>query len=118
MGETQRIGKIAEDLACDYLQNQGLKLVTRNFYCRCGEIDLVMRDKEYLVFIEIRSRNTNRFGGGAASITHHKQQKLLKTAQYYLQQNKLLEKIPCRFDVIAILSVQSRAEIEWIKNAF
>lgn len=118
MSKTQTIGKAAEDLACRYLQKHGLNLITRNFYCRMGEIDLVMQDKDHLVFVEVRFRNTEIFGGGFSSITAHKQKKLLKTAQYYLQQNKLVEKVACRFDAIAISSLQSEANIEWIKNAF
>lgn len=118
MSQTQIIGKAAEDFACKFLLKQGLRLITRNFYCRSGEIDLIMQDKEHLVFIEVRYRNSNIFGSAVESITYNKQQKLLKAANYYLSQNKLIEKVACRFDVVAITSLQSEKNTEWIKNAF
>lgn len=113
--KAKKTGSLAEDLACNYLSKQGLTLVSRNYYCRLGEIDLIMRDKSYLVFIEVRYRNNSSFGSGAESVTLSKQAKLIKTAQFYLQQKKLIDKISCRFDVI---SVKDREKIEWIKNAF
>ena len=119
MGKTQTTGQAAEDFACRYLIQQGLRLITRNFTCRTGEIDLIMQDKTHLVFIEVRFRNTNLFGGSLASVTSHKQKKLLKTALFYLQHNNLIDKVAGRFDVIAIkgLPLESK-NLEWIKNAF
>ena len=82
----KKTGCLAEDLACNYLSKQGLILVSRNYYCRLGEIDIIMRDKNYLVFVEVRYRNNSLFGCGAESVTLSKQTKLIKTAQFYLQQ--------------------------------
>jgi putative endonuclease len=109
----QQTGAAAEQQACDYLQQQGLRLITRNFRCRLGEIDLIMRDKNSLVFVEVRCRKNNFFGGGLDSITTIKQTKLSRAASFYLQHNGLTE-APCRFDAIAITA----NNIEWIKNAF
>ena len=107
-------GVISEKQALAYLQEQGLSLICRNYYCRFGEIDLIMRDQDTLVFIEVRYRKNNDFGGALASITKRKQDKIVKTAKHYLAQ---LEDEPyCRFDVIAI--DQQANTPQWIQNAF
>jgi len=118
MGVTQQTGQAAEDLAWRYLQGQGLKSITRNYRCRMGEIDLIMQDQNMLVFVEVRFRRNNSFGGGAASVTFAKQTKLIRTAYYYLQQQKISEKVACRFDVVAIGLQGTKTQLEWIKNAF
>lgn len=106
----------AEALAQDYLIKQGLKLKACNYKSRFGEIDLIMQDGVYLVFIEVRSRSSNLYGGAVASITFNKQMKIKKTASIYLAVNKLHEKYPARFDVISLQGIPPK--IEWIKNAF
>ena len=115
------IGQAAEDFACHYLQDQGLLLIERNYRCKRGEIDLVMRDASSVVFVEVRYRRNIRFGSGAESVNRHKQAKLIATALHYLQSNKAAAKSPARFDVISI-TLQGvpghAAEIQWIKNAF
>ena len=78
-------GLDAERLAATFLANHGLKMVVQNYHCRFGEIDLIMTDASTLVFVEVRLRSSSQFGGAAASITLQKQQKLILTAQYYLQ---------------------------------
>ncbi len=113
---SQKIGFDAEDQARDYLTIQGLTWISSNYRCRLGEIDLIMRDYDHLVFIEVRARSTIAFGGAAASVTYSKQQKLIKTASYYLQAFKLQDKQPSRFDVVSLDGVPPR--ITWIKNAF
>lgn len=118
MGKTQQLGKKAEEFACQYLLNHGLKLVDRNYQCRVGEIDLIMQDEKYLIFIEVRYRQNIYFGNGVESVTNTKQKKLIKTASYYLQQKKLDEKINCRFDVVSLSLKKLTPELEWIKNAF
>lgn len=113
---TQQKGRIAEDKALDYLIENGLKLVNRNFYCKVGEIDLIMRDKAYLVFVEVRARISSRFGGGIGSITYAKQQKIIKASTYYLLKHKIYDKYPLRFDIITIDGVEET--ITWLKDAF
>ena len=104
----------SEQLACDYLQSQGLQLLQRNFFSRCGEIDLIMRDNNTTVFIEVRYRKNRNYGGAAASVTFAKQQRIIKTALYYQQQNRVQGAM--RFDVVA---VEGKAfKIEWIQSAF
>jgi putative endonuclease len=114
-------GIAAEQLAATFLMQHGLKLITQNYHCRFGEIDLVMQDGKTLVFVEVKLRSSNQFGGAAASITPQKQQKMILTAQHYLQTQKLGD-VPCRFDVILMQSADLAAtdlkHIEWIRNAF
>ncbi len=107
-------GQMAEDRALAYLQQRGLKLIERNFRCKGGEIDLILADpaSNLLVFIEVRQRSSQRYGGAAASVTLGKQAKLIIAAQVFLQRYADLP--ACRFDVIAI----EDEAIEWIKQAF
>lgn len=115
---TTALGNAAESQALAYLQAQGLLLVQRNFRCRSGELDLIMRDAETLVFVEVRSRRSVQYGSPAESVTPAKQRKLLSAAAAYLQRQAL--DLPCRFDVVAILKSKSAPQlhIEWIKDAF
>lgn len=105
-------GQAAENLAAEFLQGQGLRLVARNYRCRMGEIDLIMDDRGALVFVEVRLRNNNHFGGAGASITAFKQSKLIRAAQHYLLQQSTQP--PCRFDVVLL----DGSNMEWIKDAF
>jgi putative endonuclease len=107
----------AEKLAATFLANHGLKLVTQNYHCRFGEIDLIMTDASTLVFIEVKLRSGSQFGGAAASITRQKQQKLILTAQHYLQQTNYKTEPACRFDAI-LMPKTNLQHIEWIRNAF
>ena len=123
MVTTREQGEITENLACQYLENKGFKLLETNFYCRFGEIDLIMQDNDHLVFVEVRYRRNTNFGSGAESITANKQSKLIKTASAYLQQHAKLAKNPARFDVISISGPIETTNInninfEWIENAF
>ena len=108
-------GAQAEQLAVQFLQQQGLKLIGQNYRGRFGEIDLIMQDGTTLVFIEVRLRRNAGFGGAAASIDTHKQQRIVRTAQQYLAN---LARIPaCRFDVVLLDDVEER-NMQWLKNAF
>jgi len=113
-----QIGYQAEKIALNYLLKHDLKLVTQNFRCRLGEIDLIMRDKKSLVFIEVRLRNHPNYATGLESVDRIKQNKLRKTAEFYLQQQQLTNKLACRFDVIAIEHNTEQPTISWVKNAF
>jgi len=107
-------GEAAERFAATFLQDQGLKIMLRNYRCRFGEIDLIARDGKTLVFVEVRSRNTERFGGPAASITRAKRDKLLRSARHYLAHSSSVQ--PCRFDAVLIRG--DPPVVEWIRNAF
>ncbi len=119
----QSAGDAAEQAALHFLERHGLSLVQRNFRCKVGEIDLIMQDGLTLVFVEVRFRQNSRFGDGAASVTWHKQQRLIRAAQHYLQRSRRTEH-PCRFDVLSATSTQSAThhssdtiQFDWIKNA-
>jgi putative endonuclease len=108
------IGSAAEDRALRLLLAQGLLFVGRNFRCRVGEIDLIMRDGQALVFVEVRYRSDRRHGGAAETISVPKQRRFAAAARRYLQQHPAAARAPCRFDVVAITGEQ----IEWLKAAF
>ncbi len=111
-------GRAAEDMALRYLQQHGLHLVTRNFRCTRGEIDLIMRHGDVLVFVEVRARRSDNFGSGADSVNARKQAKLNAAAQVYLQQHASPPKGPCRFDVVAISFASDPPQLDWIPDAF
>ena len=104
----------AEQRACIYLQNQGLQLIEQNTSSRYGEVDIIMREGDTLIFVEVRYRKNNHFGGAAASITPSKQKKIIKTALTY--QQKYAPNDGIRFDVIAVEGDSST--LNWIKSAF
>lgn len=109
-------GYKAENIALKFLKKNGLTLKENNYRCKLGEIDLIMIDGLYLVFIEVKMRKSNDFGGALASITITKQQKIKKTASLYLLHNHYYDKYPVRFDVITIQGTPPK--IDWLKNAF
>ena len=106
----------AEELAKQHLEQQGLVTLTRNFRCRQGEIDLIMRQGKTLVFVEVRYRKSAAFGSPAETVTKSKQQKIITAANYYLTGCGQHD-MGCRFDVVAITG-QHPAKIEWITDAF
>ena len=108
-------GAQAEQLAAQFLQRQGLKLLQQNYRCRFGEIDLILQDGDALVFAEVRLRSRGDFGGAAASINTAKQGKLVRTAQHYLA--TLAHTPPCRFDAV-LLQAADGSDIEWVRDAF
>ncbi|NRR29995.1 YraN family protein [Oxalobacteraceae bacterium] len=108
--DKQRSGQGGEALALAHLQGHGLLLVERNFLCKMGEIDLIMRDGDCLVFVEVRRRADMLHGGAAASITPRKIKRLVRAAQYFLQRYRHLP--PCRFDVVAI----DGENLSWMQN--
>jgi len=107
-------GRAAEQLAARFLEARGLVIVERNYRCRAGEVDLVARDGDTLVFVEVRLRGGRAFGGAAASVDARKQAKVIRAAQYYLANRP---DQPCRCDVVA-LDQLAADRIEWIRDAF
>jgi putative endonuclease len=112
--DRQQIGRTAEDIAVAFLETRGVEIVARNFRCRMGELDVVGREADTLIIVEVRMRASNRFGGAAASVDFRKQAKLQRAAALLLQQRKDLAGLRVRFDVVAL----SPTGIEWIKHAF
>ncbi|MCQ3828059.1 YraN family protein [Microbulbifer elongatus] len=116
--DTTSIGKQMEAEAERHLIAAGLRIVERNFRGRFGEIDLIARDDNALVFVEVRYRRNRMFGGAGMSVDHRKQRKLLLTANGYLQMRGL--DCPCRFDVITIEQdrYNKTLKLDWIQGAF
>lgn len=108
------VGTQYEQIAAEYLTKQGYQILERNFYCRHGEIDLIAREGEYLVFVEVKYRATKESGTPAEAIDKKKQRRIYRTAQYYLYCCHDRKEKSCRFDVVAILG----KEITLIRNAF
>lgn len=106
-------GRAAEQLALDHLTAAGLRLKSRNYACRLGEIDLILEDGDTLVFVEVRQRGNRRFGGAAESITMRKQGRLIAAAGHYL--SRLRRTPACRFDAVL---VDAGGRIEWVRDAF
>ncbi len=111
-------GWLAEELACDYLTARGFRLIERNYRLKCGEIDLIMRNQTTLIFVEVRYRRTDYFGGAAASITWRKQRRLIHAAQYFSLRSPLAEMLQSRFDVVTLSGDLNCPRISWIRDAF
>jgi len=108
------LGEAAERLAAAHLEAAGLRLLERNYNCRLGELDLVCAEGEVLVFVEVRQRRSEGFGGAAASITAHKRRRIVRAARHYLM--RLGREPACRFDVVLVRGAD--ASVEWIRSAF
>lgn len=113
-GSRKQTGAAAEDLAASFLTRQGLRVVERNYRVRGGEIDLICQEGATLVFVEVRLRSNQRYGGAAASITASKQQRLILAARHYLQTHGERD---CRFDCV-LLSALEEGALEWVRDAF
>ena len=111
-------GEDAEQAACDFLLAKQFKLIERNVRYPFGEIDLLMHDDKELVFVEVRFRRNQRFGGGVESVTPSKQKKIANAAQAWLSSHKQYANAACRFDVLALDWHQNAFRIDWVKSAF
>lgn len=111
-------GGYFEARARRFLEQQGLRDFRPNYHSRHGEIDLIARDGDVLVFVEVRYRQAMEHGSPLATVTFRKQQKIRRTAQHFLQKNGLTNRMPCRFDVVGISGSMDEPEFQWIKNAF
>ena len=108
-------GNTGENLATEYLEKQGYTILERNFYCKQGEIDIIAKDKNEIVFIEVKSRSNKLFGIPSEAVTKQKIKHLFKTARYFLYKNKMLNEY-IRFDVVEILIKSGKFNINHIKQ--
>lgn len=115
---SRKSGQENENLALKFLQNKGLLLVSRNYHTRHGEIDLIMKDRSQLVFLEVRFRLKEDFGSPLETVNQAKQQKIIRTSKIFLHSRGLTERVSCRFDVIGIIEKEGSKQIYWIRNAF
>jgi len=124
-GKSNR-GAAAEKYAQRYLTAQHLKIITTNYLTPRGELDIIARDADTLVFVEVRLRSHHQFGSAADSINHRKQQRIIYAAKHYLQTNNLWDKVNCRFDALCLSPYSGNPnadnhhqyQVEWIRNAF
>ena len=115
---TRGVGARWEDAALQFLLAAGLRLVERNFTCRFGEIDLVMRDAGSLVFVEVRFRDSARHGSGTLSVGPAKRTKLVRAASIWLQAHPSCAGEACRFDVVGCSGAPQAPVFEWTRAAF
>ncbi len=112
-------GSAAEGIAAEYLEARGIAVLARNVRCKAGELDLVCRDGDVLVIVEVRQRSGHEFGGALASVTWRKQRKLVRAARFFLRRHFEWRDYPVRFDVIGLEGLPDRAhELIWVKDAF
>ncbi|MHA3091124.1 YraN family protein [Acinetobacter brisouii] len=130
MKNSNAFGIWAEQLAQRYLQQQGFTLLAQGYFCRYGEIDLIMVNAEQLIFVEVKARASTTFGEASESISFNKQRKVIRTAENFLLQHPAYQNFACRFDVICIQAQQQIAkmlqqdfsqltyDLDWIEAAF
>ena len=118
-GDSRRArGAHIEALAAAFLRERGLLPVAANANARGGELDLVMRDGETLVFVEVRYRRDARFGGGAASVDAGKRRRIVLAAEHFLAAHREFARLPCRFDVIDASGDPAAPDVVWLRDAF
>lgn len=110
----RKIGREKEMIATDFLIKEGYQVIERNFFSTKGEIDIIAKENEYLVFIEVKYRKNTTYGYPEESVNISKMKKIVSTAKYYMYKHNISYDTPCRFDVIIMLG----SEISVIKNAF
>lgn len=120
---SRRVGRLTETLAMLFLLLRGLRIVGRNYVCVHGEIDLIALHRERqrslaLVFIEVRYRSSESFGGSSESIDAHKQLRLIKSANHFVHTHQTYSRLPIRFDAVLMTWSSRLPRITWIKDAF
>ncbi len=118
MRNLKTVGSRYEQEAAAFLSKSGLTVIEQNYRCRAGEIDIIAREGQTLVFCEVKYRYDSGAGDPAAAVDGRKQQTIFRVAQWYMQKCRLPEDTPCRFDVIAMTGVGEDLKIRWIPNAF
>lgn len=111
----QKIGKLGEDIACKYLQNLGYKIISRNYFCKFGEIDIIAKDNLEYVFIEVKTRTCNSFGSPIDSIDYKKIKHLLKSISYYIYSHHL-QNYFIRIDAVEIIEFNGDFKVNHIKQ--
>lgn len=118
MANNKILGAFGEGLACEYLESEGYRILERNFRCRAGELDIIAVQDDIVAFIEVKTRSSDKYGLPSDAVSAGKQRKIVKTALYYMQKNRLLGHM-CRFDVIEItFDEENNHKINLIKDAF
>lgn len=110
----RRLGGCFEEKAAAFLEEKGLRIIMQNFRCRAGEIDLVAKDGEYLVFVEVKYRHTGESGRSGEAVNRKKQRRISRAAQFFLLRYGYGQETDCRFDVVAF----DGEAVHWYRNAF
>lgn len=114
----QALGKKGEAAAREYLERRGVRILAANYACAAGEIDLVGREREALLFIEVKTRTSEAFGPPQLAVHQRKQRQIVRAAQWYLAERRLPE-VACRFDVVAVTFLDDEGpQIHWVRDAF
>ena len=116
---TKEIGDFGEDVACRYLEKKNIQIIKRNYHCRAGEIDIIAKDGDCLVFCEVKTRSRRDYGNAGEFVDFRKQEKIIKTALFYTMRDDL----EMRFDVIEVYyrlsgDMPEVSEVNHIENAF
>ena len=115
--QRQQIGKAGEKTVVRYLKKKGFKILEQNFTCPVGEIDIIVKDKTTIVFVEVKTRRSLSYGSARMAITPQKQRKISMAALYYLKTNQKMDQ-RARFDVVTVFSTGEEKAIDHIQNAF
>lgn len=115
----RQLGSEWEQKAAEYLTQNGCSIITANYRCRLGEIDIIMQDGEYLCFVEVKYRKSGRYGSAIEAVDYSKQQRIRRAAANYLMTERHTQDIACRFDVLGFDTDElGNVNISYIKNAF
>ncbi|MEL7535998.1 MAG: YraN family protein [Pseudomonadota bacterium] len=115
--DRQQLGWSHESLALEFLRREGLALLARNYHCRHGEIDLVMREHDVLVSVEVRFRSRRTHGGAALSIDHGKQRRWMQATEHFLAVRPEFASLCVRFDVVAVDAADGDRRVSWLRDA-
>lgn len=115
---TKQSGNFAEEIAENYLAKNNVTLLSKNFHCRFGEIDLIALEQDILIFVEVRYRKNEHVLSAIETIDQRKCNKIVTTSEYYLNKHKKYQSYQCRYDVITLTGEIDKPVVEWIKNAF
>ena len=118
MVKSAAIGREFEKVAATYLTRKNCVIVETNYYCKFGEVDLIVLDNQLLVFVEVRYRSSSLYGSSSETVNRSKQRKIKLAAEYYLQERDLANKVDCRFDVVSIAKEDRGYQIDWHRDAF
>jgi putative endonuclease len=114
----REIGDIHEAYALEIIKTAGLDIIEQNYLCKLGEVDIIARDGQDLVFVEVRFRRSQSHGGALDSVDRKKQRRIVRAANHYLQKQNLTNKVACRFDVFAITGNLKQLTYQWVEAAF
>ena len=113
---SHELGRIGENIIADYITKLGYKVVERNFECNQGELDIIAKDKEELVFIEVKTRTDISYGEASEAVTNTKKRHLINSIKYYIYKQKL-ENQPIRIDVAEVYINKGKVKVNYIKQA-